>query len=139
MIVLDTSGLFTALNDMQPGHGEARRVLEAATGPLILSPFILCELDYLITTRVGAHAAACLLQEVEAGSYELASFDAAEVGAALEIIEQYRDLAIGLADASIVILAGRYGTEQVLTLDERHFRALISPRGRPFRLLPADA
>lgn len=138
MIVLDTSGLFTALNDVQPGHGEARRVLEAATGPLILSPFILAELDYLITTRVGAPAAAALLLEVEAGSYELAPFDAAEVGAAREIIEQYRDLVIGLADASIVILAGRYGTDRVLTFDERHFRVLRTSGGKPFRILPAD-
>jgi predicted nucleic acid-binding protein len=138
LIVLDTSGLFTALNEVQPGHDRVRRVLETATGPLILSPFILAELDYLITTRVGASAAAALLHEVEAGSYELAPFDAAEMGAARAIIEQYRDLVVGLADASVVVLAGRYGTDQVLTLDERHFRVLRTPGGKPFRLLPAD-
>jgi predicted nucleic acid-binding protein len=139
LIVLDTSGLFAALNDVQPGHGQARQVLEAATGPLILSPFTLAELDYLITTRVGVTAATALLHEVEAGSYELAPFDAADVGAAREIVEQYRDLAIGFADASVVVLAGRYGTEQVLTFDERHFRVLRAPSGKPFRVLPADA
>jgi predicted nucleic acid-binding protein len=37
-----------------------------------------------------------------------------------------------------VVLANRYGIRDVLTLDERHFRALRGPNGRPFRLLPAD-
>ena len=49
------------------------------------------------------------------------------------------DLGLGLADASIVVLAGRHQTVDVLTLDERHFRAISGPHDRPFRLLPADA
>ena len=44
-----------------------------------------------------------------------------------------------MADAAIVVLAGRYGTDRVLTLDERHFRALRAAGSMPFRLLPADA
>jgi hypothetical protein len=61
------------------------------------------------------------------------------VGTALEIIEKYRDLEIGLADASIVVLAHKYGTREILTLDERHFRALRTIDRKKFRLLPADA
>jgi uncharacterized protein len=45
---------------------------------------------------------------------------------------------VGLADASIVILAHRYETRDVLTLDQRHFRTLRGPAARPFRILPAD-
>jgi predicted nucleic acid-binding protein len=44
----------------------------------------------------------------------------------------------GLADASIVVLADRYATLDLLTLDERHFRAVRGLGNRPFRLLPAD-
>jgi predicted nucleic acid-binding protein len=54
------------------------------------------------------------------------------------VIEQYADLRIGVTDASIVVLADRYGTDRVLTLDVRHFRALSTLDGRPFTLLPAD-
>ena len=35
-------------------------------------------------------------------------------------------------------LAERHGTHDILTLDERHFRAVAGPGGRPFRVLPAD-
>lgn len=55
------------------------------------------------------------------------------------MIAKYAALEIGLADASIVVLAGRYGVRDLLTLDERHFRAMRGPGSRPFRILPADA
>jgi len=49
------------------------------------------------------------------------------------------DPARAAADASLVVLAARSETRDILTLDERHFRAVVDARGRPFRLLPADA
>ena len=73
------------------------------------------------------------------GAYDLFPFDAADVAAARDVIETYRELGIGLADASIVVLAGRFGTSRVLTLDERHFRTLLTPRREPFTVLPADS
>ena len=54
------------------------------------------------------------------------------------MLDRYVDLQLSLADASIVVLAERHGCSDVLTLDERHFRAVLGPRRRPFRLLPTD-
>jgi predicted nucleic acid-binding protein len=139
LILLDTSGLFAAANETQPEHESARRVLESAPGPFFLSPFVLAELDYLVAARAGVEAELALLDEVAAGTYELVPFAREDVAEARRIIEAYRDLGIGLADASIVVLASKLGTDRILTLDERHFRALRSPRGGPFTLLPADA
>jgi predicted nucleic acid-binding protein len=62
-----------------------------------------------------------------------------KVSAAAAVLERDRDLEVGLADASIAVLAGRYATNRVLTLDERHFRALRTPANEPFVVLPADA
>ncbi len=53
-------------------------------------------------------------------------------------IQRCTDLQIGLADASIVVLAVRHRVRDVLTFDERHFRVVASG-GKPLRLLPADA
>ncbi|MBM3347071.1 MAG: hypothetical protein FJY55_11340 [Betaproteobacteria bacterium] len=55
------------------------------------------------------------------------------------VIERYTDLSIGLADASIVVLAERHRARDVLALDDRHFRALRIGARRQFRVLPADA
>ncbi len=139
MILLDTSGLLSAIDRSQRHHDAARRALEAAAPPWILSPFVLAELDYLLATRVGQDAERALLGEVGRGVYRLESLDAADIEAAERLIGRYRDLEIGLADASVVVLANRYGVRDVLTLDDRHFRAMRGPGGRPFKLLPADA
>ena len=139
MIVLDTSGLLAAIDASQDRHAAAAAVLRASTGPLLLSPFVLAELDYLISTRVSSAAARALLDQVAAGVYRLEPMDADDVAAACEVMDRYVGLELGLADASLVVLADRYGTSDVLTLDERHFRTLRGPAGRPFRILPADA
>jgi predicted nucleic acid-binding protein len=138
VILLDTSGLLAALDASQRHHREAAASLAAARPPLLLSPFVLAELDYLIASRVGAAARGSLLDEVERGAYLLESMTGADVARAKAIIQRYADLEVSLADASIVVLAERHGVRDVLTLDERHFRVLAAG-GRPLRLLPADA
>jgi predicted nucleic acid-binding protein len=139
LILVDSSGLYAALVSTQAGHERVRNALEAERGPLLLSPFALAELDCMLARWEGRAVELTLLEDVAAGAYELVPFVQDDVAAALAVIERYRDLGIGLADASLVVLAGRYGTERILTLDERHFRVLRTPSGRPFTILPADA
>jgi uncharacterized protein len=139
VIVLDTSGLLAAIDSSQRFHDAAREVLDGTVEPLILSPFVLAELAYLLAKRVGPEAELALLQEVARETYCLAPFSIGNVAEARRIMVQYADLRISLADASNVVLANRHDTLDVLTLDERHFRALRGPGGRPFRILPADA
>lgn len=138
MIVLDTSGLLAALDASQRLHREAAAALLAASPPRLLSPFVLAELDCLLSSRVSVGAARALLGEIASGAYRLEPMGAEDVGLATEVIDRYRDLELGLADASIVVLADRYATLDLLTLDERRFRAVRGLGNRPFRLLPAD-
>ncbi len=138
MILLDTSGLLSAIDGSQRHHAACAEVLAEATPPLLLSPFVLAELDYLLASQVTEQAQWSLLDEVARGVYRLEPFDAHDVAVAREVIRRYANLAIGLVDASIVVLAQRHGTRDVLTLDSRHFRALRTADGKRFRILPAD-
>ncbi len=137
-LVLDSSGLLAAIDGRQEDHAAAREVLESARGPLLISPFVLAELDYMILTRMGQRQELALLSEVVRGVYRLEHLSEEDVAEAAEVIERFADFKVGLADASVVVLANRHNTLDVLTLDERHFRVLSGPGGRPFRLLPAD-
>ncbi len=139
MILLDSSGLWSAIDASQPRHRESRLALQAEQPPYVLSPFVLAELDYLIVRDAGVGAELQFLLGVARGVYELAAFEPEDVGAARRLVARYRDLRIGLTDASIAVLAERYGTNRVLTLDERHFRALKLAGGKPFVVLPEDA
>ena len=110
-----------------------------ATPPYLLSPSVLAELDYLLAKRVGRHARDALLAEVERSAYQLEPFTAEDVAMARDVLTRFGDLDVGLTDASLVVLADRYGISDILTLDVRHFRALRRSDGASFRLLPEDA
>jgi predicted nucleic acid-binding protein len=138
LILVDTSALFALLDRDARQHDAVGSFVARNDERLALSPFVLAELDYLVAERFGTDAEVAVLDDVAEGAYELAPFSADDVARARAIIVQYRDLRIGLADASLVVLAERSRTNRVLTLDERHFRALRVGRRR-FAVLPADA
>jgi uncharacterized protein len=139
LIIVDTDGLYRALDASAPHHQGVRNVLESTDDPLILSPFVLAELDYVIRKRLGQHVQLELLFEIESGVYELQLFDSNDIAEARSIVKQQAALGISLADASIVVLARKLRTQHVLTFDG-HFRKL-QPDGSAsfFVLLPADA
>jgi uncharacterized protein len=138
VILLDTSGVLAALDRRSPSHAAVAAALVETAPPRLLSPFVLAELDHLLATRVGPHAHAAPLEDVVDGAYVLEPFGANDVGHALAVMRRFAELQIGLTDASLVVLAARHDCGDVLTLDERHFRALRYGADQTFRVLPAD-
>lgn len=138
MILIDTSAALQLASSTAQRHADVLAVVEELAGPFLLSPFVLAELDYMLGTRHGQAAQLAMLGEVVEGAYELAQLDRADVELAATVMRRYGDLQIGLADASIVVLAERHQSVDLLTFDSRHFRAMQGPGGRPFRLLPDD-
>lgn len=139
-IIVDTSAILAAFDESQDGHRAVAAVLKAAHDePLVLSPMIVAETDYMLYSRLGADAARAFARDVAAEAYELASWDAEDHAAALDLTAGYRDDYVGIADASNVVLADRYHTTRLLTLDQRHFRVLRPLWGAgAFTLLPFD-
>jgi len=140
VILLDTSGLLAAMFKDQNQHEACARALREAEPPRVMSPFVLAELDYLIVKYAGVGAEIKFLNEILCSAYEVSPWTVEDLISAHEVIRRYEALRIGLADASTVVLAEKHGIYDILTLDERHFRAM-QPQGRRkgFRLLPADA
>jgi hypothetical protein len=136
VIICDTSGLIAYFDSSDTYHGEVSAAIEADPGPFIVSPYVLAEVDYLLATRRGVPAELAALSELPAGAWDLPSREATDLRSAISVIDQYQDQNIGLADASLVVLAQRYRTDRLLTLDHRHFRVLRTQAGKPFTLLP---
>ncbi len=136
MILADTSGLLALFNVAEPMHARVLSVLDAEPGPILVSPYVVAELDYLVLSRLGVAAELLVLQELVGGAYDLVSFSASDVSAMSRTIARFADHSIGVTDASIVQLAERTGETRVLTLDHRHFDMLRTPRGRRLRVLP---
>lgn len=136
MIIADTSGLLAFFNRREPHHAEVRALIDGSEDVLVVSPYVVAELDYLVATRLDVNAELTVMRELAGGAYELADIGDAALRDCAEVIERYQDQEIGVADASIVVLAQRYGTKTVLTLDERHFSVLRPLQGGRFKLLP---
>jgi predicted nucleic acid-binding protein len=136
MIVADTSGLLAVFNRREPRHDAVVKVVEGEDDPLVVSPYVVAELDYLMATRQGTAAERAVLEELSSGAYLLAEIGERDLRRAAGVVERYRDRAVGVADASVVVLAERFGTRSVLTLDRRHFDVLRPLGGGRFRVLP---
>ena len=123
----------------QNDHEAFRQALESSRGPLIISPFMVAELDYLISRDYGRQDQLAFLDEVDRGAYLLEPFDTENFASARKLVDDYDYLpGFGIADASNVVLAERYGTRDILTTDQRDFRRVKLSGSRYFRILPYD-
>ena len=135
-IICDTSGLLAFFDVAETYNRSASDLVHAERGPFVVSPFVLAELDYLLATRRGTTAEVAVLNELASGAWEHPTFEASDLRRAAELIERYEDQEIGVTDASLIVLAQRYQTNRILTLDHRHFNVVRTLGGSPFELLP---
>src|ERR671936_2598983 len=117
---------------------EEARVLVAEREALVTTELAVAEADYLILTRLGVDVELAFLEDLALGTYIVECLTRDELRTAREVVGRYRDLRLGLADASLAVLAHRYGTHRILTFDERAFRSVSPLQGGSFTVLPAD-
>lgn len=135
-LIVDTSALLAYFDTSEPDHAAVKEDVEASTDLLIVSPYVVAELDYLVATRYGVQSKLAVLDELSGGAWQLAAFDADDLKQSRTVIAKYGDQAIGVADASNVVLANRYRTTTIVTLDRRHFEVLRPITGGRFTVLP---
>lgn len=135
-MIVDTSALLAFFDTDEPDHEMVSALLGGTTEPLVVSPYVVAELDYLVASRLGVPAELAVLRELTGGAWDLPAIDVGGLVQARAVIERYADQNIGVADASNVILAEHYRTRTIVTLDHRHFNALRPLNGGRFRILP---
>lgn len=142
IIVADTSALYAAFDADQHEHQDAAAIAEREI--LAISPLVITELDHLIHRGLGFPAAIQVMEELNTriadGQYRLTELKPADLITAHQVRLKYEGLRLDLADAVGVVLADRYKTDRILTLDQRDYRAItpLTPGFSAFRILPAD-
>ena len=136
--VVDSGVLVAAADRRDRLHEAAARVLRALRGELVVPEPVTAEADYLIGRRAGRDARLRFLDDLGRGLLEVVCLAPSEFAEAAAVDRSYADLDLGLAEAAIVVVAHRYGTRQLVTFDERCFRAVAPLQGGSFTLLPAD-
>jgi len=136
VIVADTSGLVAYFNDRDPAHQAVAAVVSEQSHAIVVSPFVLAELDYLITREMGHKAARIVLDELVGGAYELLPLDLQDLRLIASTLDRYPGRGLGLTDASLVVLVERVGATAILTLDQRDFAGLQRADGVHLTILP---
>jgi uncharacterized protein len=103
----------------------------------ILPWAILPEVDYLVSSELGARAQETFLADIAEGSFVVEYGKQEDVVRAHAIGKKYRTLGLGLVDTVVMAIAERIRAEAIATLDLRHFSA-VRIIGSP-RLFPRDA
>jgi uncharacterized protein len=137
-LILDAGALYAQADADEPQHELIVQILREERDVLVTSQVVAAEADYLILDRLGIEVELAFLDDLAAGTYVMDALAQPELAVARDVAARYRDLQLGLADASLVVLAARWQTRRILTLDERAFRAVTPLQGGHFTVLPAD-
>jgi predicted nucleic acid-binding protein len=138
-LIADSGGVYGLYDASEKKHRAIRAAFEAEPGVVIIPQPILSEIDYLLRTKLGITAELDFIEDIRAGVFTLETCLPQDLARCAALIETYRDLQLGLADACVIACSERLNILRVLTVDERHFRVVRTARGKPLVLLPADA
>lgn len=127
MILVDAGPLIADADHGDADHAVCHGLLASAMEPLLVPSPILAETCYMLDRAGGARLEAQFLRLFTRGYLTLGELAAADLGRMAKLVEQYGDLPLGGADASVVALAERHGITTLMTLDRRHF-SVVRPR-----------
>ena len=135
-MTLAAAGPLVALIDRdEPAHGRCADVLQHLSEPLLTTWAAFSEAMYLVGAAGRWPAQAALWRLWARGDLQIIPPDPEETARAAELTEQYADLPMDLADATLVAAAESRRLTRVFTLDA-HFRA-YRPKGiGSFNILP---
>lgn len=137
-LIVDAGALYAQADADEPRHASVAMVLRDERSEIVTSALAVAEADYLILDRLGVDVELAFLDDLAQGTFQVDCLSRSEIALARSLVERYRDLRIGLADASLVVIADRYRTDRILSFDERAFRAIAPLAGGAFSILPAD-
>ncbi len=132
--IVDTGPLYAAVDLDDRDHRASVAAMESPGMRLIIPSLVVAETTYLIGRRLGAQVEAAFLRSLAGLEIEAPTPD--EWPRIAELVERYGDLPLGGTDASVVVLAERFGTDLVITLDHRHFGVVRPRHCTALRLLP---
>jgi len=140
MIAVDTGPLVAAVNRRDAHHVECRDLLEQRAGELLVSPYVVAEVCWMVASRIGAEAEANIIDAVAAGELQQVDLTAEDLRRTGELLHQYQDLhggaGLSAADASTIALAERLGVREIATLDVTDFTVVRPVHVDHFTLWP---
>ncbi len=134
LAVVDAGPLYAAADADDQDHLACRTALSRAELRLVVPALAVAEATYFVGSRLGATAESAFLRGI--GELDVEGPSREDFARIAELVEQYADFPLGGTDASVIALAERLGAPIVVTLDRRHFAAVVPRHREAFELVP---
>jgi predicted nucleic acid-binding protein len=131
MILLDTGPIVALFDPADDSHARCVETLKAIVEPLGTTTPVLTEAFHLLTP--GSRGAANLIHFIADGGLAVWFLDPDTLDRAFELMAQYADHPMDLADASLVAMAEAENLRKVFTIDRNDFAAYRIKRGHRLR------
>ncbi len=134
LAVVDTGPLYASLDLDDDDHKASAEALNTPGLRLVIPVLVVAEVSYLAATRLGPEVEATFIATL--ADLDVEAPLPQEWTRIAELIRQYASFPLGATDASVITLAERLQTPQVVTLDRRHFHAVRPSHCDALQLLP---
>jgi predicted nucleic acid-binding protein len=135
-IYSSTGPLVAALAAGDADHERCAAFFDGYSGDLLVTPYVVNEVCYLVERDMGSKAEAAFLRAVAQRELQQIDILPEDLLRMAELVETYADFPLGMADASVIALAERLNIREVATLDHRHFRVVRPRHTDALHLLP---
>jgi hypothetical protein len=137
MIIADTGFWLALANRKDRHHKQCTKALSSINERLITTWPVMTETCHMLVTRLGTRAALTFVDSAARGAFELFELTTAHLPRVHELMKQYEQLPMDLADASLVLLAEELDSGRILSTDQRDFGAYRFKNRKPFQNLLA--
>ena len=119
MILVDTGPLVALFDRRDSQHRRCRQALSTIREPLLTTVPVLTEVFHMLSPN--SHGARRLRDFVSEQGLGVWFLDAVGLVRAFELMEQYGDHPMDLADASLIVAAETLGARKIFTVDRHDF------------------
>jgi predicted nucleic acid-binding protein len=121
MIIADTGFFFALGNRQDKFHQKATQYLQIVEEPIITTYPVIIETSYLLAERCNQSIQFKFLEQFIQGRVNIFSLEIHHLERCLNLMKQYADLPMDLADASLLVVAEELDEARILTTDQRDF------------------
>jgi len=130
VILVDTGPCVALFDPKDAQHARCREVLSAIREPLYTTVPVLTEAFHILSP--GSYGSDRLRDFVGRGGLSVWFMGQAELQRAFELMEQYADHPMDLADASLIVAAEALRIRKIFTIDRSDFATYRIRRGHRY-------
>ena len=135
MTLVDAGPLIALANPRDPDHQACVAAARRIPPPLVTTWAAYTETMYAVYKVLGWPGRSSLMQLVLNGMLAIHQIEPTSMPRLLELMEQYRDRPMDLADATLVVLAEIHGFTRILSLDSDFYIYRLA-NGRSLEVIP---